>query len=73
MNKNLSRKNCPVKREIEEVERLSGEMYKSLRQFRQDMMNCPVCPHYDGCPVLAEFHTMVDQVILEIYGEWDLK
>jgi hypothetical protein len=37
------------------------------------MRYCPECADYDDCPVLAEFHAMVDQVIQEIQEEWGLR
>lgn len=73
MNFNDAPACCPIRKEAEQAGKLGGEMLKALRKLRREMENCPHCPAYDGCPVLAEFHATVDQVILEIQEEWNLK
>ena len=73
MSENVNFENCPAKGAMEECEEVGDETLKSLRKLRRDMMNCPLCPDYEGCPVLAQFHAAVEQVLLEIYEEWDLK
>lgn len=73
MTTSLSRKDCPIKKDAEEAAKLGGEMLKALRKLVRKIKNCPECPDYYGCPILAEFNATVDQVILEIHEEWDLK
>jgi hypothetical protein len=65
--------NCPIKRDAEEAVQLGSETLKVMRRLRRRMRDCPECPDYDGCPVLAEFHAAVDEVVREIQEEWDLK
>jgi hypothetical protein len=73
MPPNLSRQNCPVRADAQHTAKLSGEMLKSFRRLIRKIRNCPACPDYQDCPVLAEFNATVDQVILELNDEWDLK
>ena len=64
--------NCPIKQNAEEAAKHGGETLKAMRRLRRKLKDCPECPEYDGCPVLAEFHAVVDQVLEEIYEEWNL-
>jgi hypothetical protein len=73
MSTNLSRNNCPVRADAQHTAKLSGQMLKSFRRLVRKIRNCPTCPDYQDCPVLAEFNATVDQVILELNDEWDLK
>lgn len=68
-----SRRNCPVKKEAEETAKLGNEMLKRMRRLRKHFRYCHRCVDYDGCPVLAEFSAAVDQALLELYEEWNLK
>lgn len=65
--------NCPVKKCADDATRHGGETLKAMRMMRIKLKDCPECPAYGDCPVLAEFHATVDQVLLEIYEEWNLK
>jgi hypothetical protein len=67
-----SRTNCPVKKDAEEAAKHGGEMLKAMRRLRRQIQNCPRCPDYEDCPLLAEFNATVDQVLEELYEEWGL-
>ena len=68
-----SRKNCPIQKEAEDAANLGSEMLKTMRRMRRKLLRCPKCPDFDDCPVLAEFRKSIDEVLRELYEEWDLK
>lgn len=61
---------CPIKRHRREFYRFGRGLVRSLRQMRREVRICQQCPQRNDCPVLAEFHAMVDSVIDDLVEEW---
>lgn len=67
------RTGCPLSLQVQRTLALGRGFLCSLRHLRRLRSACRTCPERRDCPLRLEFNALVDQVVMEIQLEWDLR
>ena len=62
--------NCPVQADTARVAELSQDMARYLRKLRRDLRRCALCEAGPECPILQEYHAVVEAAIDQVVREW---
>ena len=63
---------CPIEQKTCRLNDLSQDMVLTLRELREDLKSCHLCPLYGKCHILMRFNSSVQIAIQEVIDEWDL-
>jgi hypothetical protein len=63
---------CPIADHLLNINILSRDMLKTVRQLRRDLSACQQCPSFDECPIIRDFNSQVRSAIAEIDEELNL-
>jgi hypothetical protein len=66
------KRNCPVQKDVSQIQDLSKDLTRSMRKLRRDLLACQSCDAAEDCPVLREFNLNVTAAIDQITDEWNL-
>ena len=62
---------CPVREDALVVAGLSHDLIQALRRLRRDLQRCQSCTRPEaGCPIRAEYNSLVSQALEEVWEEW---
>jgi hypothetical protein len=61
---------CPVTQCAKNALLASKETQHALRQLRQSLLNCEICPAFKQCELREDFNLQIDIAIAEINEEW---
>ena len=67
---------CPIGEDALKVAELSHDLVQAFRRLRRDLHYCQGCSRapggaaYPGCPLQAEYSSLVSQAVEEVWEEW---
>jgi hypothetical protein len=64
--------NCPVLKDVNQIQDLSKDLTRTMRKLRRDLLTCQTCGSAEDCPVLKEFNATVTAAIDQVTDEWNL-
>ena len=65
--------NCPLREDTARLAELGQDMTRYLRKLRRDLRRCASCEAGPECPILQEYHAVVEAAIDQVVREWGLK
>jgi len=63
---------CPIEQKTCHLNGLSQDMVLTMRELREDLKRCHLCPLYGKCHILMRFNDSVQIAIQEVINEWNL-
>jgi len=63
---------CPIEEKTCHLNDLSQDMVLTMRDLREELKNCHLCPAYGKCHILMRFNSSVQIAIQEVIEEWNL-
>ncbi len=66
----FSMQHCPVTQHAKSALLSSKETRRALRQLRQSLLNCELCPAIKQCELREDFNLQLDIAVAEINEEW---